>query len=186
MPRYSMKVFYSAKITMLFVLMYCSIPLVFGPCFILLLSHFSNMPTGLIVVMSMGGFAGTVPVLLMAPPTKLTVHDGNFFYIIKDVENIITDFQYERSSYGYGFVFGFGFPWGYKKKEIGSDKIFLIPQGSPRCPNGMFGKKVRESFIRIFSPFGGLTSIVEIQREGDLINIYGSLVTIKKIYDEII
>lgn len=182
-----MKVFYNTQITMLFIFMYCSIPLVLGPCFILLLSHFSNMPTGLIVAMSMGGFAGTIPILLMAPPTKLTVHDGIFFYITKDVENIINDFQYERRSYGYGLGYGlgYGFLWGYKKKEMGPDRILLIPLGFPRYPDGIFGKNTHEKFIRIFSPYGGLTSIVEIRKEGDLIGIYGSLVTIKKIYGEI-
>lgn len=176
-----MNVFYNTKITMLFVLMYCSLPLVFGPCFIILLSHFSNMPTGLVIAMMMGGFAGTIPVLLRAPPTKLTVHDGNFFYIKKDVENIIADFkmyfQYERRSYG--------FTWGYRKKEINPDSILLIPIGLPRYPDGIFGRNMHEKFIRKFSPYRGLTNIVEIRREGDLIGIYGPLVTIKKIYEEI-
>jgi len=74
---------------------------------------------------------------------------------------------------------------GIQKKEINPDSILLIPIGLPRYPDGIFGRNMHEKFIRKFSPYRGLTNIVEIRREGDLIGIYGPLVTIKKIYEEI-
>lgn len=180
MQEYSIKTFYSTEVTMIFIIIYGAITLIIISFDTLMLHFGGKLSMGLVTATTMGGVAGGYPLLMRARPTKLTVHGGEFFYVEKNIRNAITDFpmywKLERKNYG--------FPWGYKETKVDSGKTLFIPLGTARFPDGILGKNIHQQ-IKSLVRYGGITNVVEVKKEGDLIGVYGPYVTIKKIYEEI-
>lgn len=177
MARYSIEIFYSKKISLIFLAIYGSIyffVLAIDAIYFSLMDG-SAVTSNALMYMSIGGFAGGFAVMQKYQPTRITVKDRDFFYVAKDVEYVISKFHdiflNERNFYG--------FVWGYEKKYLSEERIMLIPRGSPKYPNGIAGPYIHNLIFKL-TKYPGITPVVEISKNGTNIEIYGTVCYAKK------
>ncbi|PKY10396.1 hypothetical protein B1757_09860 [Acidithiobacillus marinus] len=183
LPDYEIKAFYSLRITLLFVLIYGAISLFVLSLYVFLYWYIGAYHCAMVPFLAIGGFMGGFVVLQKYPPTQIIIRQHNFHYAVRNVEEVIAElavlWAQERRFYG--------FAWGYKIELKNDEDTLFIPLGMPKYPDGILIKifPLGHRFLQKLTKYGGVTTVVEVKKEGEDVLIYGPLVTLKKIYDEI-
>ncbi len=177
---FEIKAFYSKKVLLCFIIYYSFLVVTILTINALIFYFTGDSYLGALTGLSMGALGAGFLILYKYRPTKITIKNHIYYYIVRNVEEVIESLpmQFVKEKKFNGFA------WGFKKEYRGDDSVLFIP-ASPLNMNIYQIFSIIYNMITKLLRYGGITSAVEVKKSGEEVLIYGPYFTLEKIFKEI-